>query len=89
VKLEYQVTRPIFVRFVGQYDGLKADALRDDSRTDDPILIRTASGAFWPTILEHTADGFFVKASYVFRMQRQHQEGVGRKFIRPPFGAPT
>ena len=108
VKLEYQVTRPIFVRFVGQYDGLKVDALRDDSRTDDPILIRTASGAFrpstpvnrgglrvdWlfsyqpnpgtvffmgygasmgseefrPTNLERSADGFFVKASYVFRM---------------------
>ncbi|MGH7504846.1 MAG: DUF5916 domain-containing protein, partial [Longimicrobiales bacterium] len=38
LKLEYQLSRPIFVRFVGQYDGLKVDALRDDSRTDDPIL---------------------------------------------------
>ncbi|MDA1081493.1 MAG: DUF5916 domain-containing protein [Gemmatimonadetes bacterium] len=44
VKLEYQVSRPIFVRFVGQYDGLKVDALRDDSRTESPILIRTATG---------------------------------------------
>ena len=44
VKLEYQLSRPIFIRFVGQYDGLKVDALRDDSRTGDPILIRTASG---------------------------------------------
>jgi hypothetical protein len=44
LKLEYQVSRPIFVRFVGQYDGLKVDALRDDSRTGDPILIRTATG---------------------------------------------
>jgi hypothetical protein len=46
VKLEYQLSRPIFLRFVGQYDGLKVDALRDDSRTNDPVLIRTASGAF-------------------------------------------
>lgn len=44
VKLEYQVSRPIFVRFVGQYDGLKVDELRDDSRTENPILIRTSSG---------------------------------------------
>jgi len=44
LKLEYQLSRPIFVRFVGQYDGLKVDALRDDSRTGDPILIRTANG---------------------------------------------
>lgn len=44
LKLEYQVSRPIFVRFVGQYDGLKVDDLRDDSRTGDPILIRTADG---------------------------------------------
>jgi hypothetical protein len=108
LKLEYQVTRPIFVRFVGQYDGLKVDALKDDSRTNDPILIRTSSGSFrpasavnrgglrvdWlfsyqptpgtvffmgygasmgseafrPTHLERTADGFFMKLSYVFRM---------------------
>jgi hypothetical protein len=46
LKLEYQVLRPLFVRIVGEYNGLRRDALRDDSRTDDPILIRTASGAF-------------------------------------------
>ncbi len=44
LKVEYQVARPIFVRVVGQYDGLKVDDLRDDSRTEDPILIRTATG---------------------------------------------
>ncbi|MEK9501145.1 DUF5916 domain-containing protein [Gemmatimonadota bacterium DH-20] len=49
VKLEYQVSRPIFLRFVGQYDGLKVDALRDDSRTGDPILIRTPDG-FRPAV---------------------------------------
>lgn len=44
LKLEYQVSRPIFVRLVGQYDGLEVAALRDDSRTGDPILIRTTDG---------------------------------------------
>jgi len=38
------MTRAVFIRFVGQYDGLRVDELRDDSRTDDQILIRTATG---------------------------------------------
>ena len=39
LKLEYQLTPSIFVRIVGQYDANFVDALRDNSRTDDPILI--------------------------------------------------
>ncbi len=46
VKLEYQVTRPVFVRLVGQYDATKVDSLRDDTRTNDPILIRNPDGTF-------------------------------------------
>ena len=108
LKLEYQVARPVFVRVVAQYDGLKVDELRDDSRTGDPILIRTASGyrrataidrgglradwlfsyqpnpgtvffvgygasvgsdEFRPVALRRTADGFFMKLSYIFRTQ--------------------
>jgi hypothetical protein len=46
VKLEYQLSRPVFLRFVGQYDATQVDALRDDSRTNDPILIRQPDGAF-------------------------------------------
>jgi hypothetical protein len=105
LKVEYQVARPIFVRVVTQYDGLKVAELRDDSRSNDPILIQTSTGfrrateidrgglradwlfsyqpnpgtvffmgygaslgsdAFRPTDLERTADGFFVKLSYLF-----------------------
>jgi hypothetical protein len=44
LKVEYQLARPIFFRVVTQYDGLKVDSLRDDSRSNDPILIRTATG---------------------------------------------
>lgn len=38
-KLEYQITRAIFVRLVGEYNTFRRDALRDDSRTNRPILI--------------------------------------------------
>ena len=39
LKVEYQVTPSIFLRLVGQYDANFVDELRDNSRTDDPILI--------------------------------------------------
>lgn len=42
VKLEYQASRSVFVRLVGQYDARFKDAFRDDSRTGDPILIRNS-----------------------------------------------
>jgi hypothetical protein len=40
LKVEYQVSRPIFLRVIGEYDARKQDTLRDDSRTNLPILIR-------------------------------------------------
>jgi hypothetical protein len=39
LKVEYQLTRSLFLRFVGQYDAEQQDALRDDSRTGLPIVI--------------------------------------------------
>ena len=44
LKLEYQLARPVFIRLVGQYVQQKTDSLRDDSRTNGPILIATGSG---------------------------------------------
>jgi hypothetical protein len=44
MKVEYQVARPIFVRIVTQYDGLKVDELRDDSRTNGALLVRSGAG---------------------------------------------
>jgi len=39
-KVEYQLSRPLFVRVVGQYIQDKTDSLRDDSRTGAPIFIQ-------------------------------------------------
>jgi hypothetical protein len=39
VKFEYQLSRPIFVRLVTEYDADRQDDLRDDSRTGRPILL--------------------------------------------------
>jgi len=51
LKLEYQATRAVFVRLVGEYDAQFQDDLRDDSRTERPILIRDrASGVYAPAL---------------------------------------
>jgi Domain of unknown function (DUF5916) len=39
LKVEYQISRPLFIRLVGQYTANSTDSLRDDSRTNAPILL--------------------------------------------------
>jgi uncharacterized protein DUF5916 len=47
VKLEYQLSRPIFLRLVGEYTTERQAGLRDDTRTGAPILIfDRAAGAY-------------------------------------------
>jgi hypothetical protein len=47
LKVEYQLSRPIFLRLVGEYAHERQDSLRDDTRTEAPILIFDAgSGRF-------------------------------------------
>jgi hypothetical protein len=63
VKLEYQLARPLFVRFVGEYDGQWTDDLRDDSRTGLPLYIRDGSGVYQPALKSYSrtfrADALF------------------------------
>jgi hypothetical protein len=107
LKVEYQLNRSIFFRYVGQYTSVQTDSLRDDSRTNAPILLCGATCArsapvntnsfrsdflfsyqpvpgtvfflgygatqidqdpFSFRALQRTADGFFVKLSYLFRL---------------------
>ena len=51
LRLEYQASRPIFLRFIGEYDARRQDRLRDDSRTNLPIVIRDpVTGVFSPAL---------------------------------------
>ncbi len=50
LKVEYQLSRSIFFRVVGEYDADRRDALRDDSRSELPIVIRDATGAYQPAL---------------------------------------
>ena len=109
IDAEYQLSRPIFFRLVGQYEATFQDSLRDDSRTNLPIFIHSPGGGFTRATaftlnqfgvqalfayqplpgtvafigygnnltepvsfhfltLTRTADSFFVKFSYLFRL---------------------
>lgn len=46
LKVEYQLARPVFVRFVGEYDTFYRDALRDEGRTGRPIITFDVCGGF-------------------------------------------
>jgi hypothetical protein len=51
LKLEYQLSRSLFLRAVGEYDAARQDDLRDDSRTELPIVIRDpATGEYAPAL---------------------------------------
>jgi hypothetical protein len=45
LKLEYQLSRPIFIRLIGEYQQIERDSLRDNSRTELPIYSCAAGGA--------------------------------------------
>jgi hypothetical protein len=55
LKVEYQLSRSIFFRAVGEYDASRQDALRDDSRTELPIVVRSgATGVYVPALASQT-----------------------------------
>ena len=51
LKVEYQLTRSAFLRVVGEYDVARQDALRDDGRTELPIVIRDATTGLYEQAL--------------------------------------
>jgi hypothetical protein len=50
VKVEYQVTRAVFLRVVAEQNRSFVDTLRDDSRTNLPVYIRDALGVYRPAL---------------------------------------
>jgi hypothetical protein len=51
VKVEYQLTRTVFLRTVVEYDVERQDTLRDDSRTNLPVyILDPATGQYGPAL---------------------------------------
>ena len=49
LRLEYQATPSIFLRYVGEYSSTYRDTLHDDSRTELPIVLVAPDGTYTPT----------------------------------------
>ncbi|MFT4604048.1 MAG: hypothetical protein ACI9W4_000767 [Rhodothermales bacterium] len=58
LKVEYQMTPSLFVRVVGQYDSNFRDALRDDSRTNRPIVVLDESTGTFSPVGERRSNSF-------------------------------
>jgi hypothetical protein len=58
VKLEYQIARPLFVRLTGEYLAYQQDDLRDDGRTDAPILLYSPSSGTYSRAAAYTSNSF-------------------------------
>ncbi len=67
VKAEYQISRPIFVRVVGEYNSDWQDDLRDDSRTNLPIYIRNPATGVYERALKTALKSF--RADWLFSYQ--------------------
>jgi hypothetical protein len=67
VKAEYQISRPIFVRMVGEYNSDWQDDLRDDSRTNLPIYILDRATGVYERALKRYAKSF--RADWLFSYQ--------------------
>jgi len=67
LKVEYQATRSIFFRVVSQYVTDVQDDLRDDSRTDLPIVIRDPATGEYARALGH--DRSSLRTDFLFSYQ--------------------
>jgi hypothetical protein len=67
LKLEYQATRAIFVRLVGEYDARERAALRDDSRSELPIVIRDPETGIYQPALASVRNAFRVDALFSYQ----------------------
>jgi hypothetical protein len=64
LKIEYQLTRNIFVRVIGEYRASEVDVLRDDSRTNLPLLVQDPVSGIWVRAAAVSSNG--VSSNFLF-----------------------
>ena len=47
LKIEYQLNKSLFLRFVGQYNSSFRDSLNDSSKDGDPIYFKSSDGSYY------------------------------------------
>ena len=76
LKLEYQLSRPVFVRLVGEYAHDRQDDLRDDTRTEAPLLV------FDPDAGDFVRAAGFRRSSFRGDLLFSYQPGPGHGALR-------
>ena len=69
LKIEYQVSRPVFLRLVGEYASDRHGDLRDDSRTNAPILIRDPTDGIYKRELALASQTNTFRVDWLFSYQ--------------------
>jgi hypothetical protein len=67
LKVEYQLARPVFVRLVGQYYASQRSALRDDGRTNRPIVQRDPSTGLYAATRPRSSNAVRFDALFSYR----------------------
>jgi hypothetical protein len=67
LEIAYQLSRPIYIRFIGQYNAQWQADLRDDGRTNDPILIKNTTTGVYTPASQYVANA--VSSSFLFSYQ--------------------
>jgi hypothetical protein len=58
LKVEYQMTRSMFVRVIGDYFADETDVLRDEGRTNNPLLVFNAGSKKWVRTVAGQSNSF-------------------------------
>lgn len=66
IKIEYQLTRAIFLRLVGQYDSDRQDALRDP-RTEEPLFVLDPGSGFYVPTRPYEDNGLQADVLFSYR----------------------
>jgi hypothetical protein len=69
LKVEYQVSRAIFLRAVGEYTSIRQDDLRDDGRTNLPIVIRDPADGIYKRSLASASSTNRLRVDWLFSLQ--------------------
>lgn len=67
LEIAYQLSRPIFIRFIGQYNSSWQANLRDDGRTNDPLLIRDPTTGVYSPLTRYLSNA--VTSNFLFSYQ--------------------
>jgi hypothetical protein len=85
LEMAYQLSRPIYIRFIGEYNSAWQANLRDDGRTNDPLLILNPTTGVYTPQLHYVSNQ--VSSNFLFSYQPTPGTvfflGYGGNYVEP------